>query len=656
MSAYALTGIPVWATLGNERFGLVSVPESVTELHLFVDHDAGGELAASRGLAAYAREGRTIHVRKPSSATPTGTMNSQHGCAAKRRRRGERASRIPDPAEGVSRCPHQEDELPCFNQTCFPPASSCRQCPWPTPSAPGLPRFSPRDVILPVPTFPACSPKRPASGLGKRLDHRRLQQRGRDRRTALASRVLTHRSGDKRARSRSAFRLARSSLAAAARSQRSTGRAPAVLDPADAGLADGEGRSSLCARHAARTVRRQWRPCALGQRPERLAAPQRDRSGKTRQPGPHLPFGHDHCARRRTDRRPASRPCSVGRPDEPAIRPQPGTRQGRRVPRSATCAVRSGSAASGARIVAIMPDGFDASTFAKAQDEASLLLNVRLQQMFRRTGTGIAVRLVVFDKTPTASSPAITGDTCDLIAAPRAYHRASATRADIRQPPSPASRQASAPRWQDFDPTRAGPAGRRLSQRHQQPQRMRSTWPIRSSPNPHRCPNRQASTCLTGPAASRSRTRRSIPPRSWNRSPWVRSRHRSRMLARVFPQVGRPMACCPKRNARHWSTLPRHSRAISRVSSRSARKAPRWNCPKTDTPTAKASSSATGPERARDGRSQRSSWIAGSPASVVMSGSPRTRRCSKMRAATGKRLAGCRSISSRSRAGNSAIL
>lgn len=67
MSAYALTGIPVWATLGNERFGLVSVPESVTELHLFVDHDAGGELAASRALAAYARDGRTIHVRKPSS-------------------------------------------------------------------------------------------------------------------------------------------------------------------------------------------------------------------------------------------------------------------------------------------------------------------------------------------------------------------------------------------------------------------------------------------------------------------------------------------------------------------------------------------------------------------------------------------------------------
>ncbi len=67
MSAYALTGIPAWATLGNERFGLVSIPESVTELHLFVDNDGGGELAVERGLSAYACEGRTIHVRAPST-------------------------------------------------------------------------------------------------------------------------------------------------------------------------------------------------------------------------------------------------------------------------------------------------------------------------------------------------------------------------------------------------------------------------------------------------------------------------------------------------------------------------------------------------------------------------------------------------------------
>lgn len=66
LSARALTGIPCWATLGNERFGLVSIPESVTELHLFVDYDAGGDLAATRAMSAHAREGRTIQVRRPS--------------------------------------------------------------------------------------------------------------------------------------------------------------------------------------------------------------------------------------------------------------------------------------------------------------------------------------------------------------------------------------------------------------------------------------------------------------------------------------------------------------------------------------------------------------------------------------------------------------
>jgi hypothetical protein len=67
MSAYALTGIPTWATLGNERFGLVAFPEAVTDLHLFVDHDAGGDLAAERGREAYLREGRHIQVRRPKS-------------------------------------------------------------------------------------------------------------------------------------------------------------------------------------------------------------------------------------------------------------------------------------------------------------------------------------------------------------------------------------------------------------------------------------------------------------------------------------------------------------------------------------------------------------------------------------------------------------
>ena len=65
LSAMQLFGIPCWATLGNERFGLVTIPESVTELHLFVDADAGGELAEQRAREAYARDGRTILTHRP---------------------------------------------------------------------------------------------------------------------------------------------------------------------------------------------------------------------------------------------------------------------------------------------------------------------------------------------------------------------------------------------------------------------------------------------------------------------------------------------------------------------------------------------------------------------------------------------------------------
>ena len=65
LSAMKLFGIPCWATLGNERFGLVTIPESVRELHLFVDNDAGGLLADERAREAYACEGRRIATRRP---------------------------------------------------------------------------------------------------------------------------------------------------------------------------------------------------------------------------------------------------------------------------------------------------------------------------------------------------------------------------------------------------------------------------------------------------------------------------------------------------------------------------------------------------------------------------------------------------------------
>jgi hypothetical protein len=68
LAAMQLFGIPCWATLGNERFGLVAIPESVRELHLFIDNDAGGELAEQRALKAYSALGRVIQSRVPASA------------------------------------------------------------------------------------------------------------------------------------------------------------------------------------------------------------------------------------------------------------------------------------------------------------------------------------------------------------------------------------------------------------------------------------------------------------------------------------------------------------------------------------------------------------------------------------------------------------
>ena len=68
LSAMQLFGIPCWATLGNERFGLVAIPESVRELYLFIDNDAGGALAEERALKAYAAPNRVIHSRAPASS------------------------------------------------------------------------------------------------------------------------------------------------------------------------------------------------------------------------------------------------------------------------------------------------------------------------------------------------------------------------------------------------------------------------------------------------------------------------------------------------------------------------------------------------------------------------------------------------------------
>jgi hypothetical protein len=67
LSAMQIFGVPCWATLGNERFGLVAIPESVRELHLFVDNDRGGDLAEERGREAYRQEGRRILAKRPAN-------------------------------------------------------------------------------------------------------------------------------------------------------------------------------------------------------------------------------------------------------------------------------------------------------------------------------------------------------------------------------------------------------------------------------------------------------------------------------------------------------------------------------------------------------------------------------------------------------------
>jgi putative DNA primase/helicase len=65
LSASILLGIPVWATLGNERLARIAIPDRVDHLILLPDADHAGRLAARRAHGAYARNGRTIETRFP---------------------------------------------------------------------------------------------------------------------------------------------------------------------------------------------------------------------------------------------------------------------------------------------------------------------------------------------------------------------------------------------------------------------------------------------------------------------------------------------------------------------------------------------------------------------------------------------------------------
>ncbi|MCT2401833.1 toprim domain-containing protein [Novosphingobium sp. HK4-1] len=65
LSAMILLGLPVWATLGSERFPHVAVPETVTRLILLPDADRAGRIGAAKASEAHAVPGRTIETIWP---------------------------------------------------------------------------------------------------------------------------------------------------------------------------------------------------------------------------------------------------------------------------------------------------------------------------------------------------------------------------------------------------------------------------------------------------------------------------------------------------------------------------------------------------------------------------------------------------------------
>lgn len=60
LAAMRLHGIPVWAALGNERFGTITIPTKVERLVIVADRDAGGRRAAELAYARKPRAGLTI--------------------------------------------------------------------------------------------------------------------------------------------------------------------------------------------------------------------------------------------------------------------------------------------------------------------------------------------------------------------------------------------------------------------------------------------------------------------------------------------------------------------------------------------------------------------------------------------------------------------
>ena len=65
LAASVTHGFPVWAVLGNERFGMIDLPRHVERLVLLADNDAGGTRAAKLANDGLQRDRLTIETLWP---------------------------------------------------------------------------------------------------------------------------------------------------------------------------------------------------------------------------------------------------------------------------------------------------------------------------------------------------------------------------------------------------------------------------------------------------------------------------------------------------------------------------------------------------------------------------------------------------------------
>ena len=65
LSAMALTGMSVWASLGGKRLHNVELPPFVREVHIFCDNDQPGREAAFRASDVHRALGRDVEIRRP---------------------------------------------------------------------------------------------------------------------------------------------------------------------------------------------------------------------------------------------------------------------------------------------------------------------------------------------------------------------------------------------------------------------------------------------------------------------------------------------------------------------------------------------------------------------------------------------------------------